>query len=66
MGNQPADYARSTHDHRQYGGGPNDLNRQSSPGRPPYHDLNAARNIGKYIQNIPFIFREGIEQSITP
>uniref|UniRef100_T1PKE9 Uncharacterized protein n=1 Tax=Musca domestica TaxID=7370 RepID=T1PKE9_MUSDO len=45
MAGQTADYARTTHDHRQYGGGPNDLNRQSSPGRPPYHDMNAARNI---------------------
>uniref|UniRef100_A0A1I8NW97 Tight junction protein ZO-1 n=1 Tax=Stomoxys calcitrans TaxID=35570 RepID=A0A1I8NW97_STOCA len=44
MGSQPADYARTTHDHRPYGGA-NDLNRQSSPGRPPYHDMNAARNI---------------------
>ncbi|XP_073830421.1 zonula occludens-like protein polychaetoid isoform X4 [Musca autumnalis] len=44
MGGQTADYARTTHDHRQYGGA-NDLNRQSSPGRPPYHDMNAARNI---------------------
>ncbi|XP_075146706.1 zonula occludens-like protein polychaetoid isoform X3 [Haematobia irritans] len=44
MGSQPADYARTTHDHRVYGGA-NDLNRQSSPGRPPYHDMNAARNI---------------------
>ncbi|XP_046804193.1 tight junction protein ZO-1-like isoform X4 [Lucilia cuprina] len=44
MGSQPADYARSTHDHRQYAGA-NDLNRQSSPGRPPYHDMNTSRNI---------------------
>ncbi|XP_065361964.1 tight junction protein ZO-1 isoform X4 [Calliphora vicina] len=44
MTSQQADYARSTHDHRQYAGA-NDLNRQSSPGRPPYHDMNASRNI---------------------
>ncbi|KAM7359564.1 zonula occludens-like protein polychaetoid isoform 5-T5 [Cochliomyia hominivorax] len=44
IGSQQADYARSTHDHRQYVGA-NDLNRQSSPGRPPYHDMNTARNI---------------------
>uniref|UniRef100_A0A1A9WH03 Tight junction protein ZO-1 n=1 Tax=Glossina brevipalpis TaxID=37001 RepID=A0A1A9WH03_9MUSC len=39
------EYGRSTHDHRQYGGGANDLNRQNSPGRPPFHDINTTRNI---------------------
>lgn len=49
------EYGRTTHDHRQYGGGgvggvgANDLNRQNSPGRPPFHDINTTRNIGKKI-----------------
>ncbi|KRK03208.1 tight junction protein ZO-2 isoform X16 [Drosophila yakuba] len=41
---QSHDYGRTPHDHRSFGG-PNDLNRQSSPGRPHYHDMNASRNI---------------------
>ncbi|XP_017847313.2 tight junction protein ZO-1 isoform X3 [Drosophila busckii] len=42
----PHDYARNAaaHEHRNYAPG-NDLNRQSSPGRPLYHDMNASRNI---------------------
>lgn len=44
---QPHDYGRSApHDHRAFAAA-NDLNRQSSPGRPLYHDMNASRNIGK-------------------
>ncbi|KAH8335659.1 hypothetical protein KR074_008583 [Drosophila pseudoananassae] len=38
---QPHEYGRSPHDHRNFGGG-NDLNRQSSPGRPHYNDMNAS------------------------
>ncbi|XP_026837740.1 tight junction protein ZO-1 isoform X9 [Drosophila erecta] len=41
---QSLDYGRTPHDHRSFGGA-NDLNRQSSPGRPHYHDMNASRNI---------------------
>ncbi|XP_052836949.1 tight junction protein ZO-1 isoform X7 [Drosophila gunungcola] len=41
---QQHDYGRTPHDHRSFGG-PNDLNRQSSPGRPHYHEMNASRNI---------------------
>ncbi|XP_050745443.1 tight junction protein ZO-1 isoform X5 [Drosophila biarmipes] len=41
---QSHDYGRTPHDHRSFGG-PNDLNRQSSPGRPHYHEMNASRNI---------------------
>ncbi|XP_023173750.2 tight junction protein ZO-1 isoform X4 [Drosophila hydei] len=42
---QPHDYGRSApHDHRAFAAA-NDLNRQSSPGRPLYHDMNASRNI---------------------
>ncbi|XP_070142795.1 tight junction protein ZO-1 isoform X2 [Drosophila kikkawai] len=41
---QGHDYGRTPHDHRSFGG-PNDLNRQSSPGRPHYHEMNASRNI---------------------
>ncbi|XP_037946383.1 tight junction protein ZO-1 isoform X3 [Teleopsis dalmanni] len=44
MNSQAPEYARSTHDHRNFVGA-NDLNRQSSPGRPQYHDINSARNI---------------------
>lgn len=44
---QSHEYGRSPHDHRNFGGG-NDLNRQSSPGRPHYNDMNASRNIGKF------------------
>ncbi|XP_068157453.1 LOW QUALITY PROTEIN: tight junction protein ZO-1 [Drosophila tropicalis] len=38
------DYGRAPHDHRGFGPA-NDLNRQSSPGRPHYHEMNASRNI---------------------
>ncbi|XP_017058220.1 tight junction protein ZO-1 isoform X3 [Drosophila ficusphila] len=41
---QSHDYGRTPHDHRSFGGA-NDLNRQSSPGRPHYHEMNASRNI---------------------
>ncbi|KAH8359140.1 hypothetical protein KR093_004599 [Drosophila rubida] len=42
---QSMDYGRSApHDHRAFAAA-NDLNRQSSPGRPLYHDMNASRNI---------------------
>ncbi|KAH8250201.1 hypothetical protein KR026_007656 [Drosophila bipectinata] len=41
---QSHEYGRSPHDHRNFGGA-NDLNRQSSPGRPHYNDMNASRNI---------------------
>ncbi|KAH8416955.1 hypothetical protein KR222_000176 [Zaprionus bogoriensis] len=42
---QPHDYGRSApHDHRAFAAA-NDLNRQSSPGRPLYHEMTASRNI---------------------
>ncbi|XP_017104410.2 tight junction protein ZO-2 isoform X11 [Drosophila bipectinata] len=41
---QSHEYGRSPHDHRNFGGA-NDLNRQNSPGRPHYNDMNASRNI---------------------
>ncbi|XP_054747083.1 tight junction protein ZO-1 isoform X2 [Anastrepha obliqua] len=44
MSSQAPDYGRTTHDHRSFSG-PNDLNRQSSPVRPSYHESNSARNI---------------------
>ncbi|XP_067643044.1 tight junction protein ZO-1 isoform X3 [Eurosta solidaginis] len=44
MGSQAPEYGRTTHDHRSFSGA-NDLNRQSSPARPSYHDANSARNI---------------------
>lgn len=44
------EHPRNLHEHIGRGmvpGGPNDLNRQSSPGRPLY-DINSSRNIGMY------------------
>ncbi|XP_030373861.1 uncharacterized protein LOC115623597 isoform X3 [Scaptodrosophila lebanonensis] len=38
------DYSRVPHDHRSFPAA-NDLNRQSSPARPHYHEMNSSRNI---------------------
>lgn len=47
MNSQAPEYARSTHDHRNFSG-PNDLNRHGSPTRPTYHEGSSLRNIGNY------------------
>lgn len=48
MSSNTPEYARTIHDHHSRNFvGANDLNRQNSPGRPQYHDMNSARNIGK-------------------
>ncbi|XP_004529166.1 tight junction protein ZO-1 isoform X4 [Ceratitis capitata] len=52
MNSQAPEYARSTHDHRNFSG-PNDLNRHGSPTRPTYHEGSSLRNIDSRNGQIP-------------